>query len=91
MTKQEITDKIFEFACNKFKLGKNEITSESTFNSFELNSIDIAVFIIEVEEHFKINIPDNIAFKFYITTSTTVMDFVDSFADYIYMTIINKN
>ena len=88
MTKQEITDKVFKILCNKFEIGKNEITEESSFESFGVKFFDVVDVVIDIEDKFKINIPDPTALRFY--KITTVIDFIDSVADYVDMTINKK-
>jgi len=89
MTKQEITNKIYEIVCNKFMVGKKEITLDSTFYSLGADSLDLVEVIDDIEKKFKINIPDNIALKIYTITSTIVADYITSIVDYVDM-IVNK-
>jgi acyl carrier protein len=90
MTHQEISDRILEIVCNKLKIKNKEITLESTFNSFGANSLDLVEVIIEIEQDFKRNIPDNITLGFYDIKSVSFEYFIISITDYIDM-IMNRN
>jgi acyl carrier protein len=83
MTKQEITDKIYEIVCNKFMIEKKEILPDSTFNSFGADSLDVIEVLIDIEKEFKINLPDNISIENF--TIASVVDYIDE------LIFINKN
>jgi acyl carrier protein len=87
MKKQEITDKILEIICNQFGIGKKEITLESTFYDFGVNSVDIKKVIFDIEKYYNVSIPDNIALNF--NSITLVADYIISLEDYIDM-VLNK-
>mgnify|MGYP000872131225 CR=1 FL=1 len=91
MTKQAIIDKILEIICSKLNIEKKEITAESSFNSFGTNAFDVIEIIIDIEKDFKIIIPRNIALNFYAITSTSIVDYITSVADYIDIVINIKN
>jgi len=75
MTKQEITDKIIEIIFKNFKIEKEEISLESTFQSLGVDSLDVVEFIFDIEIEFKLIIPDNVLLEF--VTVASVVDYVD--------------
>jgi acyl carrier protein len=83
MTNQVITDKILEMVCNKFGIEKNGITPESTFYDFGVNSIDIVDVIIDIEKEFRFNIPIGLFVDVRSLSSSLVIKYLASIADYI--------
>jgi acyl carrier protein len=59
MTKQKITEKIILNICNKLGLSVTEVSVETFFKSIGANSLDVVELIVDVEDEFQINVPDN--------------------------------
>jgi acyl carrier protein len=59
MNLQEITKKITSNVSNKLGLSNAGISFDSSFQSIGANSIDIVEIIIDMEDEFHINVPDN--------------------------------
>jgi acyl carrier protein len=89
MTKEEITDKVFEIVCRVFMIEKNEITPNSTFRCFSADFMDMVEVNIEIEKEFHITIPYNIALKFKSISSTAIIDYIASLVNYIDL-VLNK-
>jgi acyl carrier protein len=89
MTKQEITVKILEIICTQFEIEKKNITLESTFYDFGVDSLDIKKVVFDIEKYYSVSIPDNIALNF--NSITLVADYIISLEDYIDMVLNKKN
>lgn len=64
MSEQEIFDKIAALLADKFEVGKDTITNETSFtNDLDADSIDLVEFVLELEEEFGEEIPDDDAEK----------------------------
>ncbi|GAF41243.1 acyl carrier protein [Agrilactobacillus composti DSM 18527 = JCM 14202] len=64
MTEQEIFDKVAAILEDRFDLDKTKITNDLNFkNDLEADSIDIVEFVIELEDTFGAEIPDEDAEK----------------------------
>jgi len=85
MTKQEIVLKTYGILENLFNTGKKELTRDSTFISYGIDSLEI---IIVIEKEFKISFPDNLIFRF--NTIISIAEFIVTVADYIDMTVSEK-
>jgi len=83
MSKQEITDKIFEIICKKFQIEKEEVALESTFHTLGADSIDAIEVIFIIERDFEIWVPENIGIEFISIAS--IVDYIDE------LMFINKN
>jgi len=59
MNVQEIAKKITLNVSNKFGISKTGISFDSSFQSIGANSIDIVEIILDMENEFKINVPDS--------------------------------
>ena len=90
MTKKEITDRILDIVCNKFKIEKKKITSETTLDRFGVNSFYLYEAIIDIEDDFKINIFDEFTYEFYAIPLIKIADFVAAIGNYVEV-VINKN
>lgn len=67
MSEQEIFDKIASLLADKFEVDKSTITKETSFTKdLDADSIDLVEFVLELEEEFGNEIPDDDAEK--ITT-----------------------
>jgi acyl carrier protein len=87
MNKQEITDKILEIVCNQFEIEKKEITLETTFYDFGVDSLVIKKVVIDIEKYYSVNIPDNIALNF--NSITLVADYIITLENFIDL-VLNK-
>lgn len=76
---QSIEERIKRIIIKQFVVGERIITRQTSFvNDLEADSLDTAEFIMEFEDAFKINIPDEDAEKM-----KTVGDVVDYFEKHI--------
>ncbi|KRL68398.1 acyl carrier protein [Companilactobacillus versmoldensis DSM 14857 = KCTC 3814] len=67
MSEQEVFDKIASLLADKFEVDKSTITKETSFTKdLDADSIDLVEFVLELEEEFGNEIPDDDAEK--ITT-----------------------
>jgi len=53
-----IYDKICEIICDKMDLETDQIDIDSTFESLEIDSLDMVEIVMDLEEEFKISIED---------------------------------
>jgi acyl carrier protein len=88
MTKQEITDKILETICDRFSIEKKEITLESTFYDFGVDSLALEKVIFDIEKYFSVSLPAYMSLNF--NSITLVADYIIFLEDYIDI-ILNKN
>ncbi|MCD2256232.1 acyl carrier protein [Agrilactobacillus fermenti] len=64
MTEQEIFDKVAAILEDRFDIDKSKVTNDLNFkNDLEADSIDIVEFVIELEDTFGAEIPDEEAEK----------------------------
>ncbi|KRL38668.1 hypothetical protein FD20_GL001385 [Liquorilactobacillus uvarum DSM 19971] len=64
MTEKEIFNKIAKIIHDRFELDQSKITPELTFSSdLDADSIDIVEFVLELEDTFGAEIPDEDAEK----------------------------
>jgi acyl carrier protein len=76
VSRQEITEKIIFNISNNFGLYESEVCAESSFESVEANSIDVIEIIVDIEDEFKIQIPDS---KLLVFQSVKLLvDYVDT-------------
>ena len=69
-------EKIQEMMVESLSLEKDDIKLESTFESLEIDSLDVFELVTEIEEEFDIEIPDDAAEK--IKTVKNAVDYIDS-------------
>ncbi|MEA2710902.1 MAG: acyl carrier protein [Phycisphaerales bacterium] len=75
MTREEIQQKLIEMAAEKAGVPVLEVTPATHFvNDLEFDSLDTVEYAMEVEDHFKLSVPDEEAEK--LTTVGAVVDFV---------------
>jgi acyl carrier protein len=75
MSEQEIFDKIAGLLADKFEVDKSTITKETSFaKDLDADSIDLVEFVLELEEEFGSEIPDEDAEK--ITTVGEAVDYI---------------
>ncbi|GEO78962.1 hypothetical protein FD29_GL000132 [Companilactobacillus mindensis DSM 14500] len=75
MTEQEIFDKIVALIADKFEVDASTITKETSFTKdLDADSIDLVEFVLELEEEFDAEIPDDDAEK--ITTVGEATDYI---------------
>ncbi|MDD6416964.1 MAG: acyl carrier protein [Lactobacillus porci] len=64
MTEEEIFNKIAELIADNFQLDKDKITMETNFTQdLDADSIDLVEFIMQLEDEFGAEIPDEEAEK----------------------------
>ena len=75
MERDEIFEKIREITADRLGVDENEVTSEASFREdLEADSLDLVELIMELEEQFGMEIPDEEAEK--ITTVEEAVDYV---------------
>ena len=75
MTREEVFEKIREISADRLGIDESEITPESSFREdLEADSLDLVQLIMELEEQFGMEIPDEEAEK--ITTVEEAVDYV---------------
>ena len=75
MTRNEIQQKLIELAAEKAGVPVLEVTPATHFvNDLEFDSLDIVEYAMEVEDFFKLTVPDEAAEK--MATVGEVVDFV---------------
>jgi acyl carrier protein len=75
MTREEIQQKLMEMAAAKAGVPLLEITRATHFvNDLEFDSLDTMEYAMEIEDHFKLSVPDEDVDK--LTTVGAVVDFV---------------
>ena len=75
MTRNEIQQKLIELAAEKAGVPVLEVTPATHFvNDLEFDSLDVMEYAMEVEDHFKVSVPDEDVDK--LTTVAAVVDFV---------------
>jgi len=77
MTEQEVFDKINSLIADKFEVEPSTITRETSFTKdLDADSIDLVEFVLELEDAFGSEIPDDDAEK--ITTVGEAVDYISS-------------
>ena len=74
---QQILEKLKTLFVNKFKFNIAELTPEAELDNLGLDSLDKLEFMFDIEEEFKIKIPDN---RFKVST---IQDMVKVIAQFI--------
>ena len=75
ISKQEIAEKIILNISNKLGVSTNEVSLESSFKSVGIDSLDGVEIIVDTENEFNINVPDNRLMTF--QTVGILIDYVD--------------
>ncbi len=76
MERAEILSKVVEIVASKCDVPASELTDEVNFrNDLSLDSIKLVDSIVDVEETFEVEIPDNRLFK--INTIGDLVDFLE--------------
>ncbi|KRM23985.1 acyl carrier protein [Latilactobacillus graminis] len=77
MNEQEIFDKIAAIIGDRFELNKDQVTNELNFKEdLDADSIDIVEFVLELEDTFGAEIPDEEAEK--IVTVADAVTYIKS-------------
>jgi len=77
MTEQEVFDKIVSLIADKFEVEPSTITKETSFSKdLDADSIDLVEFVLELEDAFGSEIPDDDAEK--ITTVGEAVNYISS-------------
>ncbi len=67
MSEQDVEDKVIQIITEQLGVDKESVTRESSFvNDLNADSLDMVELVMELEEQFELNIPDEDAEK--ITT-----------------------
>ena len=75
MSEQEIYDKIVDLITDKFEVEADSISKATSFSDdLDADSIDLVEFVLELEEEFDAEIPDEDAEK--ITTVGEAVDYI---------------
>lgn len=75
MTREEIQQKLSELAAEKAGVPVLHVTPATHFvNDLEYDSLDVMEYAMEVEDYFKVSVPDEDVEK--LTTVGAVVDFV---------------
>ena len=76
MENRDIFNEVAVLIAEKYNLKIDTITRELNFqNDLALNSLQLVEYIVEIEDHFDIEIPDNMLFK--INTMGDLVDFLE--------------
>ena len=64
MTKDEVQEKVIEIVCDQMGVDREKVTKETSFiNDLGADSLDTVELIMEFEDAFDLNIPDEVAEK----------------------------
>ena len=75
MDSASVKDKVIEIVSEKLKKPKEQITLESSFQDLGADSLDTADLVMEFEDEFEINIPEEAEGK--IKTVGEVVKFIE--------------
>ena len=63
-TTQEIQEKVIEIVCKQLSVSREKVTPETSFvNDLGADSLDTVELVMEIEDAFDLNIPDDQAEK----------------------------
>jgi acyl carrier protein len=79
-TRQELEREILDGLTKKARKGKNGVTLDATFDELGLDSLDKVETVMDLEEQYKMKIPDEIAEKF--TRGRDVVDYITREKEY---------
>tara|TARA_B000000565_G_C23547854_1_gene286370 strand:+ start:57 stop:290 length:234 start_codon:yes stop_codon:yes gene_type:complete len=72
----EVLDKVVEIVCNQLSVDKEEVTPDSSFvEDLGADSLDTVELVMEFEEEFGVEIPDEEAEN--ITTINSAVDWIE--------------
>ena len=72
----EVLDKVVEIVCNQLSVDKEEVTPDSSFvEDLGADSLDTVELVMEFEEEFGVEIPDEEAEN--ITTIDSAVDWIE--------------
>ncbi|MEG0500094.1 MAG: acyl carrier protein [Rikenellaceae bacterium] len=76
METQKMFNEVAALIAEKYKLNIASITRELNFqNDLSLNSLQLVEYVVAIEDHFNIEIPDNMLFR--IHTMGDLVDFLE--------------
>lgn len=76
MENSNIFNEVATLIAEKYKINLETITRNLNFqNDLALNSLQLVEYIVAIEDHFKVEIPDNRLFK--INTLGDLVDFLE--------------
>lgn len=73
-TRQELEKEILRGLTEKARKGKNGATLDTTFDELGLDSLDKVETVMDLEEEYKMKIPDHVAERF--TKGREVVDYI---------------
>ncbi len=79
ISREELTERILDIIIAESKVDRSRITPDATLESLEVQSIDIVMILMAIEEKFGVYIPIDGA----IAESKNLNSFVQSVADHI--------
>lgn len=77
-TKEEIRERTIEVIHEQLAVEKNKVTDEVTLLELGMDSLDLVELVMDLEDEFDINIPDEAAEKF--STVKDVLGYVQKHA-----------
>lgn len=54
-----VQDTVFDIIAKEANIDRGRITPQATLKDLEIQSLDVVQIIFEIEDHFKINMPDH--------------------------------
>lgn len=76
METQQMFNEVATLIAEKYKININTITRELNFqNDLSLNSLQLVEYVVAIEDHFNVEIPDNMLFR--IHTMGDLVDFLE--------------
>ena len=69
-------EKLVKYAAKQLELDESEITPDSTFESLGIDSLDIVELIMDLEEEFDLQIPDEDLPK--VSTVQDIVDYIEA-------------
>lgn len=77
MDRNELTEQILDVIASEGKIERSRITPDATLQSLEVESVDVVMILMVIEEKFGVYVPIDSE----IAESTDVASFVSSVAD----------
>lgn len=75
MDANKLFNEVATLVADKYSLNVSSVTREMNFqNDLSLNSLQLVEYVVAIEEHFDVEIPDNMLFR--INTMGDLVDFL---------------